>query len=86
MAEPCQRMEEMNAVVRARSRFARLIDLHKQIVGNMLYIRLEFTTGDASGHNMVTLAAEKLQSWILRIFKLKYTSISPTVPIKRQRL
>ena len=72
-----QRMVEMNAVVAESSRFAKLIDLHKQIVGNMLYIRLEFTTGDASGHNMVTLAAEKLQNWILAEYpQLRYTSIS----------
>ncbi len=71
------RQEEMNGVVAGSSRFARLIDLHKQIIGNMLYLRLEFTTGDASGHNMVTLAAEKLQEWILNQYPgLRYTSIS----------
>ncbi|WP_281647827.1 hydroxymethylglutaryl-CoA reductase [Parendozoicomonas sp. Alg238-R29] len=71
------RKEEMNMVVRETSRFARLIDLHHQIVGNMLYVRLEFTTGDAAGHNMVTLASEKLQDWLLSEYPaLKYTSIS----------
>ncbi len=72
-----RRMEEMNVVVRESSRFARLIDLHHQIVGNMLYVRLEYTTGDASGHNMVTLASQNLQNWILQEYpRLKYTSIS----------
>ena len=71
------RIDEMNMVVRECSRFANLINLNHQIVGNMLYVRLEFTTGDASGHNMVTLAAEKLQDWILGEYpQLKYTSIS----------
>ncbi len=71
------RIDEMNRVVRESSRFATLINLHNQIVGNMLYIRLEFTTGDASGHNMVTLASENLQNWILGQYpQLKYTSIS----------
>ncbi|MCL6270805.1 hydroxymethylglutaryl-CoA reductase [Sansalvadorimonas sp. 2012CJ34-2] len=71
------RKDEMNMVVRECSRFANLIDLHHQIIGNLLYVRLEFTTGDASGHNMVTLAAEKLQDWLLGEYpELKYTSIS----------
>lgn len=42
------------------SRFARLVDVHTQIIGCLLFIRFEFTTGDASGHNMVTVAAEQL--------------------------
>jgi len=72
-----QRKEEMDALVRTCSRFARLIDMHYQIVGNMLYLRLEFSTGDASGHNMATLASERLQNWILAQYPaFKYTSLS----------
>ena len=72
-----QRLEEMQALVRTSSRFARLIDMHHQIVGNLLYLRLEFSTGDASGHNMVTLASERLQSWILTQYpSCRYTSLS----------
>lgn len=72
-----QRKEEMNQIVATYSRFAKLIDMHIQIVGNLLYLRLEFTTGDASGHNMVTMAAEKLQSWLQQQYDtLKYVSVS----------
>jgi len=72
-----QRKEEMSQVVSGTSRFAKLIDMHVQIVGNLLYLRLEFTTGDASGHNMVTMAAEKLLSWLQQQYSsLKYVSVS----------
>ena len=47
------------------SRFAKLIDMNMQIVANLLYLRLEFKTGDASGHNMVTQAADSLMQWVL---------------------
>ena len=71
------RRSEMAAIITEQSRFARLIDFNSQIVGNLLYLRLELTTGDASGHNMVTLAADNVQRWILKNFSaLKYTSIS----------
>ena len=72
-----QRKKEMNQLVSTTSDFAKLIDLHIQIVGNLLYLRLEFTTGDASGHNMVTIAAEKLLNWLQQQYDtLKYVSIS----------
>lgn len=72
-----QRMTDLQAVVSGSSRFARLIDMHCQIAGNLLFVRLELTTGDASGHNMVTLAAERLQSFILQEYPfLRYGSVS----------
>ena len=71
------RLPELNQVVASSSRFAKLIDIHTQQVANMIYLRLEFTTGDASGHNMVTNAADKLFPWILEQYPgLKYVSIS----------
>lgn len=69
--------ETMKAMVAETSRFARLIDFHTQIIGNLIYIRFEYTTGDASGHNMVTLASQHLLEWLLtKIPALKYVSLS----------
>ncbi len=71
------RLDELNAVVAQSSRFAKLININSQINANLIYLRLEFTTGDASGHNMVTNAADKLFPWILEQYpSLKYISIS----------
>jgi len=68
---------QMQERVSQYSRFAKLIDMHAQIVGNLLYVRLEFTTGDASGHNMVTQAADNIMSWLLEAYpQLRYCSIS----------
>ncbi|HQW58040.1 MAG TPA: hydroxymethylglutaryl-CoA reductase, partial [Gammaproteobacteria bacterium] len=69
--------DELKAVVTTTSHFARLEDWHVQIVGNLLYIRFSMSTGDASGHNMTTKAADALLDWILKHFpKLCYVSIS----------
>jgi hydroxymethylglutaryl-CoA reductase (NADPH) len=68
---------KMQAVVSQHSRFAKLLDMHAQIVGNLLYLRLEFSTGDASGHNMVTQAADNIMTWLLAAHpQLRYCSIS----------
>ena len=68
---------ELDKVVQSTSRFARLLDIHSKIIANLIYIRLEITSGDASGHNMVTLAADKILTWLLTKFEdLDYVSIS----------
>jgi hydroxymethylglutaryl-CoA reductase (NADPH) len=64
-------------IVEGTSRFAKLIGLHSQIAGNLLFLRFEFTTGDAAGHNMCTQAAEALMNHILEEHpELNYGSIS----------
>ncbi|WP_442945590.1 hydroxymethylglutaryl-CoA reductase [Nocardia sp. SSK8] len=71
------RLPELREVVSGSSRFARLIDLHHQIAGNLLFLRFEFTTGDASGHNMATLASDHLMDHILSNYPgVRYGSIS----------
>jgi len=67
----------LQQIVEGTSRFAKLISLNAQIAGHLLFLRFEFTTGDASGHNMCTQAAEALMNHILDFHAdLKYGSIS----------
>jgi hydroxymethylglutaryl-CoA reductase (NADPH) len=69
--------DELRAVVAETSRFARLIDIHHQIAGNLLFVRFEFSTGDASGHNMVTQASDRLMDFVLaNVAGVRYGSIS----------
>jgi hydroxymethylglutaryl-CoA reductase (NADPH) len=46
------------------TRYGRLVDLQLTVEGNHVYLGLEFTTGDASGQNMVTIAAEAICRYI----------------------
>lgn len=72
-----EQKDALQAVVSGASRFAKLIDMNAQIVGSLLYLRFELLTGDAAGHNMVTLASERMLDWILtRYPNLRYVSIS----------
>lgn len=47
------------------SRYARLSDLRITLQGNHVYLNLEYTTGDAAGQNMVTLATDAACRFIL---------------------
>ena len=70
-------LASLQTVVEETSRFAHLIEVHPRIIGNLLILRLDFTTGDASGHNMVTNAADRLIPWLLAQYPfLQYVSIS----------
>lgn len=72
-----QRQNDLQKVVSESSRFAQLLAINGQVVGNLLYVRFEFQTGDASGHNMVTNAADRLIPWVLEHYpEMKYVSIS----------
>ncbi len=75
--ELLKRLAEIKAVVENTSQFARFLDLHFQVIANLLFIRLEISSGDASGHNMVTKAADAMLKWILHQYpELNYTSVS----------
>ncbi|OGT58298.1 MAG: hydroxymethylglutaryl-CoA reductase [Gammaproteobacteria bacterium RIFCSPHIGHO2_12_FULL_43_28] len=72
-----QRKPELQQVISETSRFAKLLDLNAQIVGSLLFLRFELLTGDAAGHNMVTLAADRMLAWIVDQYPaLRYVSIS----------
>lgn len=75
--ELLRRKPDIAAVIEKTSRHLKFLDLHVQHAANLLFVRLEGHPGDASGHNMLTRAAEAMLDWILREYPaLKYVSIS----------
>ncbi|MFD9906040.1 hydroxymethylglutaryl-CoA reductase [Streptomyces sp. NPDC059063] len=71
------RLGELQEVVRGCSRFAHLLGVRHEITGHLLFLRFEFSTGDASGHNMATLASDALLRHLLQTIPgISYGSIS----------
>jgi hydroxymethylglutaryl-CoA reductase (NADPH) len=54
-----------NGCVAATTSHGRLKEMRAVIEGNHVYLHLDFTTGDAAGQNMVTLATEAICTYIL---------------------
>ena len=72
-----EQRDALREAAEASSRFARFLDLHTQLAANLLYLRLEMQSGDASGHNMLTQAAEAMMARILALHpELRYVSLS----------
>jgi hydroxymethylglutaryl-CoA reductase (NADPH) len=57
--------DRMQAVAEGTSRFAKLVEYHLSLNGQDVVLHLEFTTGDASGQNMVTLASDAACKFIV---------------------
>ncbi|MGW5869015.1 hydroxymethylglutaryl-CoA reductase [Streptomyces sp. NPDC055239] len=71
------RLDELRDITRTTSRYAELLTVRDEIAGSLLYLRFEFSTGDASGHNMTTLAADALLGHLLEhVPGIRYGSIS----------
>ena len=60
LAYALPRFEELAARVGELSRHACLVDLRASLGGKEAYLLFEYTTGDAAGQNMVTIATEDL--------------------------
>lgn len=60
--------------VSATTSHGQLIDVGSTVEGNHVYLNFEYTTGDASGQNMVTLATQAICDFILEA--------SPVPPIR----
>jgi hydroxymethylglutaryl-CoA reductase (NADPH) len=58
------RFEDFKREAEATTRHGKLIDMRVTVEGNHAYLSFEFTTGDASGQNMVTFATEAICAYI----------------------
>ncbi len=79
------RHAELSKIAEKTSRFCRLIETSTHATGNLLFLRLAFTTGSASGHNMVTKAADAIMHWLCQQYSaLKYVSISGNLCVDKK--
>ncbi len=58
------RYEEIKREAESTTRHGRLVELRSFIAGNNVWIRFSYTTGDAMGMNMVTIATDKACRYI----------------------
>ena len=57
-------IEEFRLAAEATSRHGKLVNMRVTVEGNHVYLNFEFTTGDACGQNMVTIATDAICAYI----------------------
>lgn len=64
-------------VVSKQSRYAKLVRIDSKVVGSLVYLRMSYETGLASGHNMTTLASDAIASYIQKQYpEVVFLSVS----------
>jgi hydroxymethylglutaryl-CoA reductase (NADPH) len=58
-------VEILKETAQATTRHGKLTEVKVSIEGNHVYLNLEYTTGDASGQNMVTIATDAVSTYIV---------------------
>lgn len=80
-----QSLPSITTLLANQSRYARLQNIHIEVVGRLLFIRLSIHSGEASGHNMVTKAADHLIQWLQKEKPhLSYVSISGNMCVDKK--
>lgn len=59
------RVDDFREAAEATTRHGKLVDMKVTVEGNHVYLDFEYTTGDAAGQNMVTIATEAVCQYIL---------------------
>jgi hydroxymethylglutaryl-CoA reductase (NADPH) len=59
------RHEDIKRAAESTTRYGKLIDLQVSVEGNHLYLILTYSTGDAAGQNMATIATDAALRWVL---------------------
>jgi hydroxymethylglutaryl-CoA reductase (NADPH) len=57
--------EEVKRVAEGTTRFGKLSNFQVSVEGNHLYLLMTYTTGDAAGQNMATIATDAALKWVL---------------------
>lgn len=58
-------IEAFRTVAEATTRYGKLAEMRVTVEGNHVYLDFEYTTGDAAGQNMVTIATEAVCCYII---------------------
>lgn len=80
-----QRLDELKKVAESTTRFGKLKEIQPFIVGNYVWLRLVFSTGDAMGMNMVTIASDAVARYIQERFpKAKLVALSGNMCVDKK--
>jgi len=69
-----QQFDECTKIVGRKSKHGRLLDIQPAVIGNQAHLIFSYSTGDASGQNMVTICTEACCEYFLKAAPVPPTS------------
>ena len=54
---------KLQEIVTTTSHHCKILNVENQVVGNLVYARFAYDTGEAAGHNMTTIATNAIAKW-----------------------
>ena len=80
-----QHFDELKKAAESTTRHGRLKEVQPFIVGNYVWLRLVFSTGDAMGMNMATIASEAVAKYVQRHFpKARLVALSGNMCVDKK--
>jgi len=73
-----KRIEDIRREAESTTRHGRLVEIQPFLAGNIVWLRFVYSTGDAMGMNMATIATDRAAEWILNNYpgSVKLVAIS----------
>ncbi len=71
-----ENLDKIKEKAEKTTRFGKFQGIEPYVTGNTIYLRFKFTTGDAMGMNMVTIATNKAANWIAKETGAKLVTLS----------
>ncbi len=68
----------------ATSRFVTLEDWTARVIGRNIYLRMEFATVEAAGHNMATKASDAVLDYLCGQYPVQYVSVSGNMCVDKK--
>ena len=80
-----EHFEDIKKIAESTSRFAKLLRIESYVVGNNVWLRFCFKTGDAMGMNMVTIATNEAVKYIIQNYpKAKLVALSGNLCVDKK--
>ncbi len=81
-----QHFNEIKSIAESTTRYGKLIEIKSYILGNNVWLRFKYATGDAMGMNMATIATDKACRYMLENYpgKIELIAISGNMCVDKK--
>lgn len=84
VSECLMKDKDVKNAIENGSQYAKFVDISSEVVGDLLYVRISIESGEASGHNMVTKAAQNFVNFVIEKYCCECISVSGNMCVDKK--